>query len=67
MKKKMVKIMEEECGATLAMDPKMETFGKSKAEEIALLDVKFSHNSLDYEVKVQCSTTLCQECYFKNC
>ena len=59
LKKNMVKIMEQEYGVTLVNDPKMETFGQSKAEERALLDLKFFHDAKEYEVKVHVYNTQC--------
>ena len=59
MKKNMVRVMEEEFGVSLIQDPKMETYGKSKAEERALMDLKFLHCSIEYEVKIHVYNTKC--------
>ena len=61
MKKNMVKVMKDkfEVNFVEGKDPKLETYGKSKAEERYTLDLMFKDGNSDYTVQVSIYKTNC--------
>ena len=59
LKKNMIDIMREDFKVKYTKDPKLETYGASKAEEIYYLDLQFIKDGSEYNVKLSVFNTNC--------